>query len=721
MDNYKNVYMCSHGSRIRDSFFRLEPNVRVHMNCSDTLTYIGTIAHLLIIKKNISKKHDPIEHVKLQKTFNRIYQIYEGDNIKTERLLKEIRKKIAEQKEALYSVLSRRKERLDKEIKKISKLINKYKKKEENNKIEKKEKVTKELNKRMKKYTFILKMIDNYLKGNVIYHRSIKRLKIINKNYYENINKYERLYKKYKKSKKYMDNSFTHLFGFKKGKYRDNIYLNEFNMCVFSGNLNNNIRKYSSMRRLLDLNICPNIVFSPENNNRFRDYISELPLNIEIKENDNVLVTSEEINIMINKFIQRILNYKAMNKIYLKTGNRLNFIDDTTKNIYKNRNVVILYKNIMKAYNLASINENNELNTKMNNISNEISENNKILYEKNKLLEETNKDLDIMSGELDQINKGLNKKNEKSYKSDELLNNTEYSFGQENINNLKKSIEECKKYIENLNNNIKNLNDNIENLNKEKNKIEIEIKKIEEMEKDLLNKNLNIYVDPSENKLFYPLHQWTDCNIKDTLSNVVNRYMGEYIYNYNRNISDEKILFRYYDVRKRKYMNVNECLEKQEHEYKKYKKYNNPYIILRDLLIYLYDYYGLNNNPNMKLDIVLSNCIGEFSKQERIYRSTALRVDEYYSKIYNINGKKMSLRMYDNNVGKIDDVKRVRRSCFLYKVKDGCPSYCDKPANKNRRTCVVKGRKKKVKKEKFLELGTESISNGSFDKKNILL
>ncbi len=153
-------------------------------------------------------------------------------------------------------------------------------------------------------------------------------------------------------------------------------------------------------------------------------------------------------------------------------------------------------------------------------------------------------------------------------------------------------------------------------------------------------------------------------------------------------------------------MNVKECYNKQKKEFKRYRgkyQYNNLYIRLRDLLIYLYNYYELNVYKDRKLDVTLMNCIGEFAKEERIYKTTPLRVDDYYEKLYKIDGKKVSLREYDENVVmrgkelKIDKKGKVfkkKRSCSSYDVVEGCPSHCDIPKDVNRKTCVVKGRKR---------------------------
>lgn len=613
MEN-KNVYMTSHGSRIRDSFFKLEPNVRVYMNCSDTLTYVGNIGILLILKNNLTKKNEIINYVKLQKIFNNFLKLFKSEAINTERLLSEIREKMNEN-------LRKIKNKLNEVDNMIDKNIDKIKKKLEVKVLDKK--VENELKNREKKLLFMKNMINKYMNGDR------EKLKFINKNLYENVKKYEKMYKKYEKSKKYMDYAYHHQFGFRK-KNNERIYLNAFNMCVYSGNLDNNIKKYMLSYGLLDLNICPNLYFSGDYKNDFKAYISELPIKMEIRKNNEVIANSDDIKKMLNKFFQKTLEYKEVGKFYQKDNY---YYLSTTNNIYKNHNLIILYKNVITEY---------------------------------------KEKMDLEIGELTNMSRTTS---ELYYKNLKLVNTLS---GEEKV---KKLIFVKKLYLK--------------------------IKEIERMIKNVYNKykmltknKYEIYINKSKNELFYPFIKMDDCNIKETLGNVVNNYIDQYIKDYDMNTNDENILFRYYNVRKGKYMNVEECYEKQRKEYKKYNN-NNSYVRLRDLLIYLYDYYGLNKNPNMKLDLTLTNCIGEFSKQERIYKSTRLNVEDYYEKIYKINGKKMTLREYDNE-GKREEIKKIRKSCRLYKVEDGCPSHCDIPYNVDRKTCVVKGRKKYVRKHKFL-------------------
>ncbi len=614
MEN-KNVYMTSHGSRIRDSFFKLEPNVRVYMNCSDTLVYVGDIAHLLILKNNILKKNEVINYVKLQKTFNIFYKMYQNNSISTGRLLIEIKKKIDDILKEIRNKLNEINNMIDKKMDKIKEV----KKKSLLDK-----KVENELKKKEKKLLFMKNMINKFMDGD---H---EKLKFINKNLYERVKKYKKMYLKYNKSSIYMDYAFEHLFGFKR-KGNEKLYLNAFNMCVYSGNLNKNIKKYIRSYKLLDLNICPNIYFMYDDKNDFRAYISELPIKMEIRNNNNeIIVNSENIVKIINKFFQKTLDYKKRSKFYLKGEE---YYLSTTSNIYNNRNLILLYKNVIMEY-------------------------------KKKM----DLEIDQLVDKLGIIKKELDKKAS-------ITSTLEGEAKAEHLIGIRKLILKNKE--------IYNMMDNIYY----KYKI-------------LKKSNHHIYINKNENELFYPLNKMDDCNIKETLGNVINSYIKPYIINYDMNKNNEEILFRYYDVRKRKYMNVNECLEKQKKEFAKYH-FNNLCVRLRDLLIYLYNYYGLDKNKDMKLDVTLTNCIGEFSKEERIYKSTRLRVDEYYEKKYNINGKNMTLREYDNE-GKMEEIKKIKKSCYLYKVEDGCPSHCDIPYDMTRKTCVVKGRKKYVRKHKFL-------------------
>ncbi len=441
MEN-KNVYMTSHGSRIRDSFFKLEPNVRVYMNCSDTLTYVGNIGILLILKNNLTKKNEIINYVKLQKIFNNFLKLFKSEAINTERLLSEIREKMNEN-------LRKIKNKLNEVDNMIDKNIDKIKKKLEVKVLDKK--VENELKNREKKLLFMKNMINKYMNGDR------EKLKFINKNLYENVKKYEKMYKKYEKSKKYMDYAYHHQFGFRK-KNNERIYLNAFNMCVYSGNLDNNIKKYMLSYGLLDLNICPNLYFSGDYKNDFKAYISELPIKMEIRKNNEVIANSDDIKKMLNKFFQKTLEYKEVGKFYQKDNY---YYLSTTNNIYKNRNLIILYKNVITEY---------------------------------------KEKMDLEIGELTNMSRTTS---ELYYKNLKLVNTLS---GEEKV---KKLIFVKKLYLK--------------------------IKEIERMIKNVYNKykmltknKYEIYINKSKNELFYPFIKMDDCNIKETLGNVVNNYRPIY-------------------------------------------------------------------------------------------------------------------------------------------------------------------------------------------------
>ena len=65
-----------------------------------------------------------------------------------------------------------------------------------------------------------------------------------------------------------------------------------------------------------------------------------------------------------------------------------------------------------------------------------------------------------------------------------------------------------------------------------------------------------------------------------------------------------------------------------------------------------------------------------------------------------------SLREYDMGVG--DMGVRVRVSCSAILKRDGCPSYCEMPKDKSRKTCIVKSRRRK-------KWGTSSVPLGPND------
>lgn len=623
----KNVYISSHGKRIKNSYFQLEPNVRVYMNCSDSTTDSSTLGNLLSMKYVISKKNNIIDFIEL----NKIYHKLSSKVMNVEKLLEIIKTKLNYHKSIVKGKLIKYSKKIGIKLSKIENILKKLELKYDKN-----DKIIKKIIKIRNKELYILNLIKKYLNK-----YDIEKLKILDKKSYEKIVKYEKKYIKYEKKSKYIDYLFSHQYGLKKPSNK--IYNNIFNICVFSGNLNNRIRKYIkdiASRNLYDLNICPNIIISPDYDNYFRDFISELPLKIEIKKDDNVVVNSDEIEESINKFIQRNLVQKEMINIY-----------STIDNVYKNKELVMMSGSIESCKNI---------------YENQISEFDSMIEEYERFI--SNQTGGFGWEEHNWIN---------------IQDSNDYNYGYENDYN--KEILKTKKKIANL--------------KKGKRKL---MKKYEELAKD----KYTIHINKSKDHIFYPLHIWDDCEIDTTFSDVLYEYISDYI---DQKGENKGILFNYYDVQNDRYLTNKECYKKQMLEYNKYSK--NQDFMLRDMLIYLYYYYGLNENRDLKLDVNLLLCLSEFEEQKRIYKMSRLSVYNYYKKMYKIDGKYMSLRTYDNNVAQNKRVieekeegKRYKKSCSLYRVSNGCPSHCDLPHDIKRRTCVVKGRKKEfIRKMKIKE------------------
>lgn len=626
----KNVYISSHGKRIKNSYFQLEPNVRVYMNCSDSSTDSSTYGNLLSMKYVIGKKNNIIDFIEL----NKIYHKLSNKVMNVEKLLTNIKMKINYYKKMVKEELIKYSKKIGIKLLKIENILKKLELKYDKN-----DKIIKKIIKIRNKELYILNLIKKYLNK-----YDIEKLKILDNKSYEKIVKYEKKYIKYEKKSKYIDYLFSHQYGLKKPSNK--IYNNIFNICVFSGNLNNRIRKYIkdiSSHNFYDLNICPNILISPEYNDYFRDFISELPLKIEIKKNDKVIINSDEIEESINKFIQKNLVNKDMIDIYSRI-----------EKVYENKELVMMSGSIESCKRI---------------YENQISE-------FNSMIEESEREIsNIIGGYILNFNYDYMRNNEYN----------EYNEYLDYNNYEKKQIAKAKKKIANL--------------KKSKRKL---MEKYEELLKD----KYTIYINKSKDHLFYPLHIWNDCETDTTFSDVLYEYISDYI---DQKGENKGILFNYYDVQNDRYLTNNECYKKQMVEYKKYSKNQN--FMLRDMLIYLYYYYGLNENRDLKLDVNLSLCLTEFEEQKRIYKMSRLSVYNYYKKMYKIDGKYMSLRTYDNNVAQNEKVieekekgKRYKKPCSLYRVSNGCPSHCDLPHDIKRRTCVVKGRKKEfIRKTKIKE------------------
>ena len=53
----KNVFLRAHGMRIKNSFFKLEPNVNVYMKCTDTLQWINVMSQCVMMKFLLNNKN----------------------------------------------------------------------------------------------------------------------------------------------------------------------------------------------------------------------------------------------------------------------------------------------------------------------------------------------------------------------------------------------------------------------------------------------------------------------------------------------------------------------------------------------------------------------------------------------------------------------------------------------------------------------------------------
>ena len=621
----KNVYVSSHGLRIKNSYFQLEPNVRVYMNCSDSVTDSSIIGNLLSMKYVIGKKNNILDYIELSK----IYHKLSNEVMNVEKLLEIIKTELNYHKSIVKEKLIKYSKKIGIKLTKIENILKKMELKYDKN-----DKKIKKIIKIRNKELYILNLIKKYLNK-----YDIEKLKILDKKSYEKIVKYEKKYIKYEKKSKYIDYLFSHQYGLKKPSNK--IYNNIFNICVFSGNLNNRIRKYIkniSSPNFYNLNICPNIVIFPDYYNYFRDFVGELPLKIEIKKNDKVIVNSDEIEESINKYIQRNLAHKEMINIY-----------STIENVYKNKELVMMSSTIKSCKNI---------------YENQISK-------FNSMIEEFEREISIIiGGYMGNFNYDSIMDNESNYYNYEKMRIEEIAKVKKKIANLKKGK-----------------------------------RKLMEKYEELLKDKYTIDINKSKDHLFYPLHIWDDCEIDTTFSDVLYEYIRDYMEQKGEN---KGILFNYYDVQKDRYLRNNECYKKQMLEYKKYSKKKN--FMLRDMLIYLYYYYGLNENKDLKLDVNLALCLSEFEEQKRIYKMSRLSVYNYYKKMYKIDGKYMSLRTYDNNVAQNEKVieekekgKRYKKSCSLYRVSNGCPSHCDLPHDIKRRMCVVKGRKKEFIRKKEIK------------------
>ncbi len=288
---YKNIYVTGHGIRIKDSYFALEPNVRVYTSCSDSNVVMDNFSVLLRMRYLLKNNSNISDYINIIKIYNKYLNNIDKYVLNTNILLKKIEKEKNRWIKNTIKGASIKLEKVENEIKTIDKIIKKI---EESNKKYRKKYISilKKTNKLKKKKIYIRDNIKSYLKGN------FEKLKTIYKEDYEYITKLNILYKKYGKNDKrikYLDYAYKHQYGLKKESL--NYYNHTFNPCIFSGNLNNRIRKYIKnivSKDLLDLHICPNVIISLEEDNVFRDYISEYPINIEIRNSKNEIIANKE-------------------------------------------------------------------------------------------------------------------------------------------------------------------------------------------------------------------------------------------------------------------------------------------------------------------------------------------------------------------------------------------------------------------------------------------
>jgi hypothetical protein len=636
----KNVFMTCHGMRLKYSFFKLEKNMRVFMHCTDSPLTYDRLINRYITKFIMGNKNSIYDFVKFKKIY---YKIKEKDSNISTTLINSINNK-------KIKIIQTFKIYINEFINKISisntttnyNDIEKYtilkitELKKENFKLN----INNVLNNLLKKDKRFYKKS----KKDTRYHKKSKKdIKDYNK-LIEIKNKIIKFYYMIQKIFKIEDFYAKKITKSKLEKYNDK----SFNLCVFSGNLTNKIKplllKNKMCNHAFDLNICPNIKLYKDNG-MFRDFISELPIKIEIKnkETNEIIKNSDEIIKLINHDIQKQIHYKS-SKLEFSDENiedlNINKNDFENKNIYNflsNGDYMNYIKTTIKNYyfNINSIKKTM------------ISLNMKIKIKKMKLNDEL--------------------------KKDKLKNETYIKYYEE-------EIEEAKEYIKKY-----------EDILEKYNKIIEHLKKIKD-----LSSNYQFFIDKNEKQLFYPMGKWIDSNINDDFRNILKSYIRSYLSNKNNQFN----IFPYYDIKKQIFLTNNENRKKQISEFK------NNAIHLRDILIFLYDYYKMAENPNLTIDFTLLACLSGHYVPKRIYKSCQLTVEDYYGK--KLSGFNSTLREYDNKVSKEKMIveknkiqkKSKRLSCMKYKVKDGCPSHCDIPHDKTRKSCVTKSRRRKVTRKK---------------------
>lgn len=611
--NSKNVFFRTHGMRIKNSFFKLEPNVNVYMKCTDTIHWISSVSQCVMMKyllnnMNIDKLDKIIKRVR-SKYLNKVTynSAYDGEF--------GILKSINKIKERLKNKLRNYASSYTIKIQKLDQFYHKVNKKRNISGDAKYDNILENIKKSIQKLVMIIVKIEDIIE-NVLEKKdnydNFEKIKNIYKSDYELLEKYKKIKKRFEKKEKEM-----------RKKYKN--YDSNYDLCVFSGNLDHMIRKYThgkicSMKKM-DLNICPNMIFSADNAKGFRDFIAEQGVHIEIKKNGETYMTHENIVNEINKYFTI-----ALKKEYYFDNNILRNIG---LNMLCWKDIKYLKENI-ETYLLTNKNEKIELEKK---------------------------------------------------KSEIMV-----------AHNVLSTINNTQKIRRKLRLRIKKINEKIEKITK----------KINEMI-EFLESDYEIHVDnEGDNKLFYPMGNWSDYNEKDKFFNVIQHYLSIDLIKKREDIMKK---FRYYDVMKRKFLNDMECLKKSFNEYKKYTKYAN--ISLREILLYLHDRYNMDENPNIRLELTITSCKSDLDIIKDVYGTCKLPLSDYLYKKININGEITTLRAYDlkrTNMG-IPYVgsKRIRRPCSTILKKDGCPSYCEKPKDEARKTCIVKSRRRKMReKRKFV-------------------
>ena len=594
----KNIYLTAHGKRIKNSYFKLERNVNVYMKCSDTISYSNILTKSIMMKflinnVNIKDLDKMIKNFNEKKIFKSLKSFITSnkthlDNIQ---LIEEIKNRV---RNNLIKNINLYKKKIDK----LDNLYNKVNKKNVDGKYDD---ILENIKKSIQKILIIIIKIEDIIINVLdVNNYNFEKLKNIYKSEYNRLEKYRKKKEKFEKNIDKMNK-----------RYKD--YDPFFDLCVFSGNLDHTIRKYThgkicSMKKL-DLNICPNIMFDADNAKLFRDFISEQGIHIEIKKDEKTYMTHENIINEIDNYI-RMIQSKGNNLIY----------DNIGFNMVCDRDVIYFKKNI----------ETKILESKKNIVINET----------------------ILDFYKYNIKYGLSKKTRKMAK---LMKLKTISF----IKKMNKEIIKMKGYVKG-------------------------------------NYRMDID-DDNGNKLFYPIGDWSDCNIKKKIYDVLYEYL-----NNSKNVNKK---FRYYDVVKRRFLSDDECMRKYKKEYKSNKDYK--YFTLRDILLYLHERYKMDENRNMRIELIISACKSEFDIIKDVYGTCKLSLSDYLYKKLNVNGKMSTLRAYDlrrtNMVIPNMDSKRVRRSCSTILKKDGCPSYCEMPKDKARKTCIIKSRRRKMReKRKFV-------------------